>query len=155
MFNYTSEPEAVGQGSACLIRRDGWGRSRLAKVPLSWSFLAEMAGKARGPYSRPKGLGMRGVALACMLLVALTGAVRAAQARAPSCVLEVLYSEELPIGPLFHHTVRADLLVIPPKGQPFETTVWKVIPWQVPPPRRGQRLRRPCSSVTFELSSIF
>ena len=153
MFNYTSEPEPVGQGSACLIRRDGCGRSRLAKVLVSWPFLAEMAGKERGPYSRPKGLGMRGVALACMLLVALTGAVRAVQAR--SCVLEVLYSEELPIGPLFYHTVRADLLVIPPKGQPFETTVWKVIPWQVPPPRRGQRVRRPCGSVASELSSIF
>ena len=98
---------------------------------------------------------MRGVALAGMLLVALTAAVRPAQARAPSCVLEVLFSEELPIGPLFYHTVKADLLVTPPKGQPFETTVWKVIPWQVPPPRRGQRFRRPCSSVAFERFSIF
>ena len=98
---------------------------------------------------------MRGVALACVLLAALTFAVRASQARSRLCMLEVLYSEELPIGPLFYHTVRADLLVTPPTGQPFEATVWKVIPWQVPPPRRGQRLRRPCSSAAFELSSIF
>ncbi len=97
---------------------------------------------------------MRGLALACMLLVALAGALRAAQARA-SCVLEVLHSEELPIGPLFYHTVKADLLVIPPRGQPFEATVWKVIPWQVPPPRRGQRLHGPCRAAAFDLSSIF
>ena len=63
-----------------------------------------------------------------------------------ACLIEVLYSEELPIAPLFYHTVKAALLVTPPDAAPFETTVQEVIPWQVPPPRRGQRVRVTCDS---------
>ena len=69
-----------------------------------------------------------------------------------SCVVEVLHSEELPIGPLFYHTVKANLLVTAPGTPPFETTVVKVIPWQMPPPRQGQRLWVSCDPATLNTS---
>lgn len=66
-----------------------------------------------------------------------------------SCVVKVLYSEELPGAPIFHNFVRAWLLVTPGDGTPFEIAVEKLIPWQVPPPRRGQRLKMPCDPLTL------
>jgi hypothetical protein len=96
---------------------------------------------------------MRSVAPAAMLLV-LTASAQAGQmaSRDSRCLVEVLYSEELPIGPLFYHTVKAAVLVTPPGAPPFETTVQKVIPWQVPPPRRGQRVRVACDSALLNSS---
>jgi hypothetical protein len=43
-------------------------------------------------------------------------------------------------------------LVTPRDAPPFETTVLKVIPWQVPPPRRGQRVRVACDSALLDSS---
>jgi hypothetical protein len=63
----------------------------------------------------------------------------AVKADAQTCLVQVLYSEELPLGPMFYHTVKATLLVTPADRPPFQTTVEKVTPWQVPPPRQGQR----------------
>ena len=96
---------------------------------------------------------MGSVAPAAMLL-ALTASAQAGQmaSRDSRCLVEVLYSEELPIGPLFYHTVKAAVLVTPPGGPPFETTVHKVISWQVPPPRRGQRVRVACDSALLNSS---
>jgi hypothetical protein len=77
------------------------------------------------------------------------------------CLVEVLHSEELPGAPIFQNHVRATLLVTPPAGAPFETTVEKLIPFQVPPPRKGQRLRLPCdpanlsSPWSFSFPSFF
>ena len=82
-----------------------------------------------------------------MALPALPSASRAAQHDANSCLVEVLYSEMLPIGPLFYHTIKARLLVTPTDRPPFETTVERAIPWQAPPPRQGQRTWVPCESV--------
>ncbi|MBV8894551.1 hypothetical protein [Bradyrhizobium sp.] len=85
------------------------------------------------------------VAITILLIVMPpTAAVQMGHREARSCLVEVLHSEELPIGPLFHHTVKATLLVTAPGTPPFETTVVKVIPWQMPPPRRGQRERVGC-----------
>src|ERR1700741_1391964 len=64
--------------------------------------------------------------------------------RSSVCIADVLHSEELPFGPIFYHRVRATLRITPRGGPAFETTVEKLIPWQVPPPRRGQRLRQWC-----------
>jgi hypothetical protein len=92
----------------------------------------------------------RSLAVAATTVVALTASVQAGHAvprDSRACGVEVLYSEELPIGPLFYHTVKAAVLVSPPAAPPFETTVVKVIPWQVPPPRRGQRVRVACASA--------
>ena len=69
---------------------------------------------------------------------------------AKSCRVQVLYSEELPVGPLFYHTVRARLLVTPADQPPFETTVERAIPWQAPPPRQGQRVFVSCEAVQSE-----
>ncbi|WP_024520561.1 hypothetical protein [Bradyrhizobium sp. Tv2a-2] len=98
---------------------------------------------------------MRTPAVAVTMLLALTATAQAregASRDSRACLVEVLYSEELPIGPLFHHTVKEALLVTPPHAAPFETTVQKVIPWQVPPPRRGQRTRVSCDSVALQSS---
>lgn len=99
---------------------------------------------------------MKGPAVVTSMLLALAASAQAAQADprdSRRCRVEVLYSEELPIGPLFYHTVRAAVLVTPPHAPPFETRVLKVSPWQVPPLRRGQRLRISCDSAL--LSSSF
>jgi hypothetical protein len=71
------------------------------------------------------------------------------------CVVEVLHSEMIPIGPLFHHTIKATLLVTAPDRPPFETTVQKVIPVQFPPPRQGQRLKMMCDPASLGAFSWF
>jgi hypothetical protein len=71
---------------------------------------------------------------------AATAEVRpAVKADAQRCLVQVLYSEEIPLGPMFYHTVKATLLVTPADRPPFQTIVEKVTPWQVPPPRQGQQ----------------
>jgi hypothetical protein len=65
------------------------------------------------------------------------------------CLVEVLYSEELPGAPIFQNLVRARLRVTAADRPPFETTVEKFIPWQLPPPRRGQRLKMLCDPAAF------
>ena len=100
---------------------------------------------------------MKNVVLATILLLAMTGSAEARQGdrrHAQSCLFEVLYSEELPIAPLFYHIIKATLLVTAPKAPPFEATVVEVIAWQVPPLRRGQRKRAPCDSAPHP-SSFF
>jgi hypothetical protein len=99
------------------------------------------------------------VALLSLALPASRDGLRAQEARARDtkvsqklCIVEVLRSEELPLGPLFHHTIRATLLVTPPDRPPFETIVRRVIPWQSPPPRRGQRVLVPCDPALIESS---
>jgi hypothetical protein len=72
-----------------------------------------------------------------------------AKADAHSCFVQVLYSEEIPLGPMFYHTVKATLLVTPPDRPPFQTTVEKVTPWQVPPPRQGQRAWVYCDAASL------
>jgi hypothetical protein len=100
-------------------------------------------------------MSMKGLVVATTMVLALTASVAAGQGASRdshACRVEVLYSEELPIGPLFHHTVKAALLVTPPAAPPFETTVQNVIPWQVPPLRRGQRFRVGCDSALLNSS---
>ncbi|MBV8697691.1 hypothetical protein [Bradyrhizobium sp.] len=101
---------------------------------------------------------MKSAAVATILLLTMTGAADAGQASkrdAGSCLVEVLRSEELPIGPLFHHTIKATLLVTPPDMPPFERTVYKVITWQEPPPRQGQRMRIDCDPAALSSFSLF
>ena len=59
------------------------------------------------------------------------------------CV-DVLHSEELTGAPIFYRLVRVTLLITSPGGPAFETTIKKMIPWQTPPPRQGQRFRLRC-----------
>jgi len=65
------------------------------------------------------------------------------------CVIEVLHSEMIPIGPLFHHTIKTTLLVTASDRPPFETTVQKVMPVQYPPPRQGQRMKMMCDPASL------
>jgi len=98
---------------------------------------------------------------ATMLLATAFGTAHAGpwgQRDAPAmqpCVVEVLHSEMIPIGPLFHHTIKTTLLVTAPGRPPFETTVEKVIPVQFPPPRQGQRLRMMCDPASLGAFSWF
>ena len=92
---------------------------------------------------------------AAMILLMTTDPIRARQAAqhaTRSCLIEVLHSEELPIGQMFFHTIKATLLVTAPGAQPFEATVQEVIPWQTPPPRAGKRVRVLCDPTTHNFS---
>jgi hypothetical protein len=72
----------------------------------------------------------------------------------PECFVEVLYSEELPGAPIFQNLVRARLRVTLADRPPFETTVEKFMPWQAPPPRRGQRFKMLCDPAAFSSFSF-
>lgn len=65
------------------------------------------------------------------------------------CVVDVLYSEELTGAPIFYHFVRATLRITQPRSPAFEAVVTKMIHWQVPPPRQGQRLRLRCDAANL------
>jgi hypothetical protein len=90
------------------------------------------------------------VFIATTLLLGMLPAARAdaaslaVHAGRDACLVEVLHSELLPYAPDYQHLVKATLLVTPPAGPAFETTVWKYITWQSPPPRQGQRHRVWC-----------
>ena len=68
------------------------------------------------------------------------------------CSIQVVRSEELPGAPIYQNRVRATLLVSAPGRVPFETTVVRLIPWQVPPPRQGQRLTVLCDPESLSFS---
>src|SRR6516165_11219346 len=61
-----------------------------------------------------------------------------------SCKARVLYSEELPFAPIGTWLVRATLEITPPHGNPYLATLQDWMPWQGPPPRRGQSFRVQC-----------
>jgi hypothetical protein len=71
------------------------------------------------------------------------------------CTVEVLHSEMIPVGPLFHHTIRATLLVSRQDKPPFETTVQRVVPVQFPPLRQGQRLKMLCDPASLSMFTFF
>ena len=99
---------------------------------------------------------MKATAIAALMSLTAIGPIQAGgpevQNATRSCLVEVLHSEELPIGPMFFHTVKATVLVTAPGVQPFQATVQEVMPWQVPPPRRGKRVRAQCDPTTSNSS---
>jgi hypothetical protein len=60
------------------------------------------------------------------------------------CIARVIHSEELPFAPINTWLVKVTLEITPPNGGAFVTTLQDSIPWQVPPPRRGQTFRLRC-----------
>jgi hypothetical protein len=114
-----------------------------------------------------KGISVKRTMVLAALLLGLLGAGSTAAAEmrtqakpemkadAQSCFVQVLSSEEIPLGPMFHHTVKATLLVTPPDRPPFQTTVEKVIPWQVPPPRQGQRAWVTCDPASLNAFAFY
>ena len=87
--------------------------------------------------------------LACTTLACTTLASGAARAQdAPAslqpCTARVVYSEELPYAPIDTWLVKVTLEITPRNGAPFVTTLQDRMPWQGPPPRRGQAFRLWC-----------
>jgi hypothetical protein len=100
---------------------------------------------------------MRSILAAGIFLLIVSGPAGAGKVEHNKrCLVEVVHSEELPVGLPFYHTVRATLLVTAPNALPAETTVYKMIPWQVPPPRQGQKVWMRCnkslSMLRFDFS---
>jgi hypothetical protein len=60
------------------------------------------------------------------------------------CVARVVQSEELPYAPIGSWLVRVTLEITPPHGGAYQTTLQDNMPWQGPPPRRGQVFRLLC-----------
>ena len=89
------------------------------------------------------------IMLACTTLACVTLAGRAAQAQeAPGslqpCTARVVYSEQLPYAPIDTWLVKVTLEITPRHGAPYVTTLQDRMPWQGPPPRRGQAFRLWC-----------
>jgi len=61
-----------------------------------------------------------------------------------ACKARVLYSEERPFAPVGTWLIRATLEITPPRGNPYLATLQDWMPWQGPPPRRGQSFRVQC-----------
>jgi len=60
------------------------------------------------------------------------------------CIAKVLYSEELPFAPINSWLVKVTMEITPPNGNAYRTTLQDWMPWQGPPPRRGQAFRVQC-----------
>jgi hypothetical protein len=79
---------------------------------------------------------------------ALASAVLTAQASPGNpglpCIAKVIHSEELPFAPINSWLVKVTLEITPPNGNAYQTTLQDWMPWQGPPPRRGQAFRVQC-----------
>ena len=60
------------------------------------------------------------------------------------CVAKVVHSEELPFAPINTWLVKVTLEITPRNGNAYQTTLQDWMPWQGPPPRRGQAFRVLC-----------
>jgi hypothetical protein len=54
------------------------------------------------------------------------------------CTARVVHSEELPFAPIDSWLVKVTLEITPRHGSAYTTTLHDRMPWQGPPPRRGQ-----------------
>ena len=61
-----------------------------------------------------------------------------------SCTARVVHSEELPFAPIDSWLVKVTLEITPQNGSAYFTTLQGRMPWQGPPPRRGQAFRLLC-----------
>jgi hypothetical protein len=89
------------------------------------------------------------IAAAALLAAAMLSNAMAAAQGSPGyqglpCVARVLQSEELPYAPIGFWLVRVTLEITPPNGSAYQTTLQDYMPWQGPPPRRGQAFRLLC-----------
>ena len=87
--------------------------------------------------------------LTCTTLACMTLAGRAAQAQErpaslQPCTARVVYSEQLPYAPIDTWLVKVTLEITPRHGAPYVTKLQDRMPWQGPPPRRGQAFRLWC-----------
>jgi len=92
---------------------------------------------------------MKSVIAAAIVIAGATLASAAAHAQGARetlrpCTARVVYSEELPFAPIDSWLVKVTLEVTPRYGVPYLTTLQNRMPWQGPPPRRGQAFRLWC-----------
>jgi hypothetical protein len=92
---------------------------------------------------------MKPVIAAAILLAGATLASVPANAQGAGnplrpCTARVVHSEELPFAPIDSWLVKVTLEVTPKHGSAYFTTLQNRMPWQGPPPRRGQVLRLLC-----------
>jgi hypothetical protein len=92
---------------------------------------------------------MKSVFAAAIILAGATSASSAANAQGARnplrpCTARVVYSEELPFAPIDNWLVKVTLEITPHNGAPYYTTLHDRMPWQGPPPRRGQAFRLWC-----------
>ena len=92
---------------------------------------------------------MKSVFAAAIALTGATSATTAANAQSPGnqlqpCTARVVYSEETPFAPVDNWHVNVTLQITPRNGSPYVTGFENRMPWQGPPPRRGQVFRVWC-----------
>lgn len=83
------------------------------------------------------------IALAGTMLAGTANAQTSASALRP-CTARIVYSEELPFAPIDRWLVKATLEITPENAAPYYLTLQERMPWQGPPPRRGQAFRAWC-----------
>jgi hypothetical protein len=114
---------------------------------------ADFAGQLPALHAGPDtiwGIFMKHTVIATALLLSAVVSAQASPGRNRLiCRADVLHSEELTFSPIYYHLVSADLLIVPPDGQAFQTTVEKMMPWQAPPPRQGQKFKFRCDSEAW------
>ncbi|WP_298261948.1 hypothetical protein [Bradyrhizobium sp.] len=84
------------------------------------------------------------IVLAGAALAATSADAQAAGNGLRRCTARVVYSEELPFAPIDSWLVGATLEITPQHGAPYDITWHERMPWQGPPPRRGQVFRLWC-----------
>ena len=99
--------------------------------------------------TKPAGMVMRSVIAAAIVLAGATLASAPANAQGSGnpfrpCTARVVHSEELPFAPIDSWLIKVTLQITPQNGAPYITTLHDRMPWQGPPPRRGQAFRLWC-----------
>ena len=84
------------------------------------------------------------IALASAALATTSANAQGATNQLQRCMARVVYSEETPFAPVDNWHVNVTLEITPRNGNPYLTAVEKRMPWQGPPPRRGQAFRVWC-----------
>jgi hypothetical protein len=84
------------------------------------------------------------IAAATLLIGATLTAQAAPGHQQSACIARIVHSEELPFAPAGYWLVKVTLEITPPNGQVFQMTLQDSMPWQGPPPRRGQIFRVWC-----------
>ena len=84
------------------------------------------------------------IALAGTALAGTTASAQTAGSSFRPCTARVIYSEELPFAPIDTWLVKVTLEITPRNGAPYYATLQNRMPWQGPPPRRGQAFRLWC-----------
>jgi hypothetical protein len=82
--------------------------------------------------------------LAGIALAILPANAQAAGNPLRACTARVVHSEELPFAPINSWLVNVTLEITPPDGSAYYATLQARMPWQGPPPRRGQEFRLLC-----------